>query len=70
MKDIFILTGLSSTVRKDGDVDVRVHLTTQVSPSLAGFLLEKLTPHAHRFCVVKIEKQQSEINTDTGEIKE
>ena len=70
MKEIFILTGLSSNVRKDGDVDVKVHFTTQAAPGYSGTLLEKLTPFAHRFCVIDIKRQQSEINPETGEVME
>jgi hypothetical protein len=69
MKEIFTISGISSSVRKDGDIDVKVHLTTQVSPAYAGTLLEKLTPLAHRFVVARLENQQQElINTETGEV--
>lgn len=68
MKEIFTLTGLSSKARKDGDTDITVVLKTQVSPDYAGTLLAKLTPHAHRFVIATIEKQQSEINMETGEV--
>ena len=68
MKEVFILSSLHSAARKDGDVDITVRLTTQVAPAYAGTLLEKLTPCAHRFVVVQINQQQSEINFETGEV--
>lgn len=61
MKEVFILTGLSSKARKDGDTNITVTLQTQVSPDYAGTLLLKLSHYAHQQVIASIESQQEEL---------
>lgn len=68
MKEVFQITGISTKTSKDEDIVFTVTMKTQVSPGYAGTLQQKLSPYAYRYCIVNLEKQQAEIDADTGEV--
>ena len=61
IKDIFTISGIKTSARNDGDVDLTVTLKTQIGPALVQEAIASLMPLHNREVNVSFDLRQMEI---------